>query len=328
MLLYLSLLTSAQAAPIRVAVEQGPSSTSTGAGVVDQLNDDTYFDFTATLVTADQIDSADELEAYDVVVFGDSGNRNHDWTEAMATALETWVDAGRGGVVSTGWADYAIVDGIAGGEALDEIMPIDAYPDSVNHFCSPPDQQLVISSTPHPVTDGLSTTLMSGEIATDLGDKDIRTVPSLENGWTGGLLDDVQTCRSQIDPERPRFWEARGAVQLSSIRGQGRGYRWADAMPLMTGFNTVLPPNTQLCFGGDSTTIGTLSLSSRHQGGGHVAMGDGAVVFLTDSIESGEMKGSVTLDGQGHLAPGSPSPFGLWGALGTRNQNEMIGESL
>ena len=157
MLLYLSLLTSAQAAPIRVAVEQGPSSTSTGAGVVDQLNDDTYFDFTATLVTADQIDSADELEAYDVVVFGDSGNRNHDWTEAMATALETWVDAGRGGVVSTGWADYAIVDGIAGGEALDEIMPIDAYPDSVNHFCSPPDQQLVITSTAHPVTDGLST---------------------------------------------------------------------------------------------------------------------------------------------------------------------------
>ncbi|MCS7469865.1 DUF1559 domain-containing protein [Stieleria sp. ICT_E10.1] len=178
------------------------------------------------------------------------------------------------------------------------------------------------------VTDGLSTTIMLGEIATDLGDKDIRTIPSLQNGWTGGVLDDVQLCRSQIDPERPRFWDARGTVQLSSIRGQGRGYRWADAMPLMTGFNTVLPPNTQLCFGGDSTTIGTLSLSSRHQGGGHVAMGDGAVVFLTDSIESGGMKGTVTLDGQDLLAPGSPSPFGLWGALGTRNQNEMVGESL
>ncbi|WP_145388793.1 DUF1559 domain-containing protein [Stieleria neptunia] len=176
------------------------------------------------------------------------------------------------------------------------------------------------------VTDGLSTTIMIGEIATDLGDKDIRTVPSIQNGWGGGVLDDIQICRSQIDPERPRFWNARGSVQLSSIRGQGRGYRWADAMPLMSGFNTTLPPNTQLCFGGDSTTIGTLTVSSRHQGGGHVAMGDGSVVFLTDSIEAGAAKGSVTLNGQDALSPGSPSPFGLWGALGTRNQNELVGE--
>ncbi|QEF99084.1 hypothetical protein Mal15_31440 [Stieleria maiorica] len=178
------------------------------------------------------------------------------------------------------------------------------------------------------VTDGLSTTIMMGEIATDLGDKDTRTVPSTGNGWAGGLLGDAQICRPQIDPERPRFWDARGQVTLPARRGQGRGYRWADAMPLMSGCNTTSPPNTQLCFGGDSTTIGTLSVSSRHQGGGHVAMGDGSIHFITDSIECGELKGSVTLEGQGHLSPGSPSPFGLWGALGTRNQHELIDEIL
>lgn len=178
------------------------------------------------------------------------------------------------------------------------------------------------------VTDGLSYTIMMGEIATDLGDNDIRTVPSMHNGWQGGVLDDVDYCRSQLDPQRPRFWDTASAVQLPATRSQGRGFRWADAMPLMTGFNTTLPPNRELCFGGDSTTIGTLTLSSQHQGGGHVAMGDGAVVFMTDSVEGGTDKGTVVLSGQAERSPGSPSPFGLWGALGTRNQNEIVNEEL
>ena len=57
-------------------------------------------------------------------------------------------------------------------------------------------------------------------------------------------------------------------------------------------------------------------------------MGDGSVVFMTDSVESGMSKGTVTRDGQKELAPGSPSVFGLWGALGTRDQNELVDEQL
>ncbi|WP_404305257.1 DUF1559 family PulG-like putative transporter [Neorhodopirellula lusitana] len=178
------------------------------------------------------------------------------------------------------------------------------------------------------VTDGLSNTIMLGEIATDLGDKDTRTHPSINNGWEEGVLADIQICSSQIDISRPQFWDY-ASFQTSANLGQGRGYRWADAIPLMTGFNTILPSNSQLCFGGDETTIGTLPSSSRHQGGAHVAMGDGAIKFITDSIECGAARGTpqatVTLEGKGDLAPGSPSVFGLWGALGTRNQGELIG---
>ncbi|MFG0287309.1 MAG: DUF1559 domain-containing protein [Rhodopirellula sp. JB044] len=178
------------------------------------------------------------------------------------------------------------------------------------------------------VTDGLATTIMLGEIATDLGDKDIRTTPSLQNGWAGGVLDNVQICRDQIDRTRPMFWDVASTVQLTANPAQGRGYRWADATALMTGFNTVLPPNRELCFGGDETTIGTLTLSSRHQGGAHIAMGDGSIRFITDSIECGNQSRTVQLNGKAELAPGSPSVFGLWGALGTRNQSELIGEEL
>ena len=177
------------------------------------------------------------------------------------------------------------------------------------------------------IKDGLSSTILLGEILTDLNDNDIRTVPSINNGWTGGVLDDAQICFLKIDPNRPRFWDT-AAGQFPTGTGKGRGLRWADAMPLMTGFNTTLPPNQNLCFGGDSTTIGTLTASSRHQGGAHVAMCDGAVVFLTDSIECGSITGSVKLGGLAEQAPDSPSPFGLWGALGTRNQGEPIDEEL
>lgn len=185
------------------------------------------------------------------------------------------------------------------------------------------------------VTDGLSNTIMLGEIATDLGDRDTRTTPSINNGWSDpsgarpGVLDDVTICRSQIDPTRPQFWGPTPTMQSPSQNSQGRGFRWADANAFMTGFNTILPPNRELCFGGDAGTIGTVTVSSRHQGGTHLAMADGAIKFMTDSIECGGFQidaphGTVTQNGQGPLSPDSDSPFGLWGALGTRGQGEMI----
>jgi len=174
------------------------------------------------------------------------------------------------------------------------------------------------------VKDGLSTTIMLGEIATHLGDNDVRTVPSMNNGWSGGVLDDVRICQAQIDPMRPMFWFAAGNIALPGNVSQGRGYRWADSNGLMTGCNTILPPNSELCFGGNAASTGTLTFSSRHRGGTHAAMGDGSIHFLTDSIDCGSLGGTVTLKGTGPLAPDSPSVFGLWGALGTRDQGELV----
>ncbi|MEM6470332.1 MAG: DUF1559 domain-containing protein [Planctomycetota bacterium] len=179
------------------------------------------------------------------------------------------------------------------------------------------------------IKDGLSNTIMLGEINTDLGDEDSRTAPSEGNGWAPGILTNVSICRSQLDPTRPLFWGGNRKSNPGMACSQRRGMRWADAMPIMTAFNTTLPPNRELCFGGDSTTIGTLPPSSRHQGGAHFGMADGAVIFMTDSIECGDLEGgTVWTKGEGTAAPDSPSPFGLWGALGTRDQGEIIDELL
>ncbi|MCO8121303.1 DUF1559 domain-containing protein [Stieleria sp. TO1_6] len=185
------------------------------------------------------------------------------------------------------------------------------------------------------VLDGLSNTIMAGEIATDLADGDNRTAASYGNPWAV-IHDAPQTCQSQIDPQRPRFWLSNAQGGPSSLGGDGqkRGARWADGAPIYSGFNTILPPNRESCLASADSSptepgIGMLSMSSRHQGGGHVVMGDGAVVFMTDSIESGDSdQGTVIYDGSGPRAAGSPSPYGLWGALGTRAQNETIDEQL
>ena len=72
-------------------------------------------------------------------------------------------------------------------------------------------------------------------------------------------------------------------------------------------------------------------MSSRHQGGAHVLMGDGAVVFITDSIEAGDSHHPVVhRSGTAALGnvKGSKSPFGLWGALGSRASKETVEEQL
>jgi hypothetical protein len=145
----------AQLTTIRVAVES--SGNATGAALAAQLNDDTFFDFQATVVTAGQIDSLAELDDYDVVVIGDSGFNNNDMTDAMATALRDWAQSTGGGVVSVGWIDFAVGQGSVTRDAiLDEVMPIDGYPGTVNNFCGGPPSTVQIVVSNHPVTEGLS----------------------------------------------------------------------------------------------------------------------------------------------------------------------------
>lgn len=58
-------------------------------------------------------------------------------------------------------------------------------------------------------------------------------------------------------------------------------------------------------------------------------MGDGAVIFMTDSVEAGDPRhGGVRLGQAGPRAPGSKSPYGLWGALGTKASKETVEEQL
>jgi hypothetical protein len=138
-------------AQIRVAVEDGTGMLG-GAATRDQLNNDTWFDFDATVVIASDIDSEAELAAYDVVVIGGSGHNNADWTAAMAAAVRQFVEDG-GGLVGTGWVNFEIRGDQPEDPDLEFLLPGVNIP-SVNEFQSG-DVPLDIL-VDHPVTEGLS----------------------------------------------------------------------------------------------------------------------------------------------------------------------------
>jgi prepilin-type processing-associated H-X9-DG protein len=186
------------------------------------------------------------------------------------------------------------------------------------------------------ILDGLSNTVAMAEIISDLGDRDIRSAISIENG--GWLVEqNPLLCveAGQINPQAPQFWcdGEPGCTNPTPGPAQnrdGRGMNWAWASMGMTGVNTIRPPNSEVCFNGWHDNVGSAPASSRHQGGAHILMGDGAVVFITDSIEAGNQS-SPTIgawDGSNYYRVGKPSPYGLWGSLGSRGGKETIEENL
>ncbi len=175
------------------------------------------------------------------------------------------------------------------------------------------------------ILDGLSNTIAAGEVNSDLGDSDVTTRAAratINPGFEGGS----QSCNVNIDPERPQFWASTATFALHQGGGteaeQRRGYKWFMMRTLWGSVHTVSPPNSPLCANGNNFDTGTMPPSSRHQGGCHVLLADGSVKFVTESIEAGNQMSAHVGTAGGSLAPGTKSPFGVWGALGTRSAKE------
>ena len=187
------------------------------------------------------------------------------------------------------------------------------------------------------LVDGLSNTIAMGEIATDLGDFHVTTTPLLAQRAGASPVDPREnpaTCLPFVDPERPGFWlqSAWASIRRGAGTEHRRGFRWAQGRPLYTGFVTIHPPNAPLCSRNTPLNFGVYSTSSRHIGGTHVLMSDGAVIFLTESIDTGPDNSAPPPRLGGPTATrgpvGTESLYGLWGALGTRAMRETIDEQL
>lgn len=140
---------------IRVAVHSDPFD-GNEIQLINQLNDDTHFDFSAVKVTTDQIDSIDELLQYDVVVLGTPFEQ---LTPTAAVALRSFSEAG-GGVVATGWfafayGSFSAVSAV--GQPLNEILPV-----TIGSARRTSSTAVTPTAVAHPVTQGVSSFSFGG----------------------------------------------------------------------------------------------------------------------------------------------------------------------
>lgn len=101
------------------------------------------------------------------------------------------------------------------------------------------------------------------------------------------------------------------------------GYRWAGGNAFFAALTTILPPNSAVCVFGASGSIsahlfqGIWTATSEHPGGVLVALCDGSTRFVNENIHTGNLAAVAPL-----ADSGAPSPYGVWGALGTKNAGD------
>ena len=97
------------------------------------------------------------------------------------------------------------------------------------------------------------------------------------------------------------------------------GVRAFDGAPPFTTVNTIIAPNGPSGKHQNNNAHdrdGVFTMSSQHVGGVHVLMGDGAVKFIGNNIDTGNLTSAPVTNG--------PSPYGVWGALGSVSGSEEI----
>ena len=101
-----------------------------------------------------------------------------------------------------------------------------------------------------------------------------------------------------------------------------RGRNWADGAANSSLVQMILPPNQPSCAIADSATSdGLYSAGSYHEGGCNTLMMDGAVHFVSSSIDWGA-PGTAVPRLSDSESQHRESPFGVWGALGSASAGE------
>ena len=150
----------------------------------------------------------------------------------------------------------------------------------------------------------------SGQVAAGVG-----THPQIEGIANLSALTVPTDCTSK----------ASGGYFISGTNVKGkRGYVYTDGQPERVGFHTIIAPNGPSC-GNDNATGNTnadnnhsiLPPSSRHTGGVNLVMADGAVRFISENIDTGNLAAAAVTTGI--------SPYGVWGALGSKDAGDKVG---
>jgi prepilin-type processing-associated H-X9-DG protein len=177
-----------------------------------------------------------------------------------------------------------------------------------------------IDMRPQDISDGLSNTLAYAERRIYRGEPS--RVPDAMWG-NGNSWSDPSACKT------PAVLASK--VVAGSFVGSGAivpywpsrsNYSsWSSGLAFYHGVVTAVPPNGPSCDlnGSPWWNLGLYTASSFHVGGINIAMGDGSVRWIADTIDCGDQ--SQPAD-PAIFGAGARSPFGVWGALGSRAGGE------
>jgi len=167
------------------------------------------------------------------------------------------------------------------------------------------------------ITDGSSHTIAMSEKTT--------------NGTYSGRAASGQLARTATVMNFPSVINNPGSCLATTVQATYQsgmvksmfGNIWTDGQAEVVGFNTVLPPNGPSCNNDSNTasadaTGGAITAGSNHPGGVNGLFSDGAVKFINQNIDCGNLASPQVISGK--------SPYGVWGAIGSVNGREPPGE--
>lgn len=168
------------------------------------------------------------------------------------------------------------------------------------------------------IEDGLSNTVaMSERLRQGYGDMSVTTAKTMDHRLGTAQI----TGLASLAPTSA-FGVTDGKYFLPNTTGAYRfGSRWMRGFPMVAGCNTILPPNGPCVFDIRANTYWDICIippGSGHPGGANVLFGDGAVKFISNTIDTGNLAVKQANDYTG------PSNYGVWGALGSKAAGEAV----
>ncbi len=170
--------------------------------------------------------------------------------------------------------------------------------------------------------DGTSNTLALSEAVSGISGKSVRGHGMY--GWTDGSLGTSTLtpshCTQEMSTTDTHLYKDTTTLIFNRGLCYARGYGSCSA------FQTILPPNSPSCCTTGTGYGGYFSATSNHSGGVNAVFTDGAVRFISETIDCGNQSfavypASTYSDGSD---PIGKSQFGVWGALGTVAGGETV----
>ncbi|MDO5566259.1 MAG: DUF1559 domain-containing protein [Planctomycetia bacterium] len=168
------------------------------------------------------------------------------------------------------------------------------------------------------IIDGLSNSIAMSEAVTGRDYVDGRVKGGMQQSFDVSTAGNhAKACAALRSTTDPAFYTT--PATNTSTRPRGSGFQCGYTANLL--FNTILPPNSPSCHrGGDGSNNGFLSATSEHRGGANALKADGSVMFISETIDCGNLESEPAIPTGGTFAGADffgESPFGVWGAMGT-----------